>query len=278
MNECRAILHVVERSAEAVLFLEKACGIAQGFDARMELFYCDAERSYWLDHAWDQSGVIDAKRSLIEDATGYLRQLLSAVDTRGVTVTVDARCQAPLYDGVLAKLRDSPADLVIKGFSTNTLPKASANDWNLIRACPVPLLLLQTRRWRPEPAIAAAVDVSQRETPGLPRRVVAAAARLGSACRGRVDVLHARRDTDAADARAALQRLAGEHGLPAQNVAVLAGEPETTLIEHVRDKGYDVLVLGALAHQPGIAAMVGSLTDRLIQQLDCDFLLLHAPG
>jgi len=37
---------------------------------------------------------------------------------------------------------------------------------------------------------------------------------------------------------------------------------------------YDVLVLRAVTHREGLAPLVGSLTGKLVELLDCDFILV----
>jgi hypothetical protein len=41
-----------------------------------------------------------------------------------------------------------------------------------------------------------------------------------------------------------------------------------------RNKSYDIVVLGALTHQKTLSAMVGSVTGKMLDALDCDFLLV----
>jgi universal stress protein E len=279
------ILVVVERNDEALQVFTKACTLARVFGARIELYLCDAERGYALRHAYDQSGIGRAAEALVDEARRYLEALRRSVDVPDLDITIDASCETPLYQGIVQKVLLTGPDLVIKavgGGNGGARPGPSLNDWHLTRTCPVPLLFMGRRAWRPVPRIAASIDPTDQETPGLARQIVASAAQFATACHGELDLLfgQARGEAGApgsSGAAAALQALAGEFGLPQSRVHLLEGEPAQVLPAFVASQRFDLVALGALTHRQGVTGLVGTLTDALLQASDCDFLLLK-PG
>jgi universal stress protein E len=156
-----------------------------------------------------------------------------------------------------------------------------ANDWQLARTCPVPLMLTRGRPWQPRPRFAAAIDVSEQETAGLARSILGTSEYLALGCQADLEVLYSERGNDERsdrEARAArLHQMAHHAQVAAGHVHILSGEPEDTLAGFACERNYDVLVLGALTHREGPAALVGTLTGRLVDALDCDFILVK-PG
>ena len=57
-------------------------------------------------------------------------------------------------------------------------------------------------------------------------------------------------------------------------VHILAGTPEVSLPRFAKGRSYDAMLLGALTHRPGVTAQVGTLTSRLVEALECDFILV----
>jgi universal stress protein E len=57
-------------------------------------------------------------------------------------------------------------------------------------------------------------------------------------------------------------------------MSVLRGIAEDTLPAFAASKEFDVLVMGALTRRRGLAALVGTLTSKLVDALDCDFVLV----
>jgi nucleotide-binding universal stress UspA family protein len=161
--------------------------------------------------------------------------------------------------------------------------KVGANDWQLVRLSPVPLLLARGRTWPAQPRIAAVVDVSEEETPGLAARILAVAERLRAACDGAaIDILfdeRANTDQKVREAHAeSLRSLADDAHVDAHSVQLLTGDPVIALTAAARRQHYDALVLGALTHRERFTPLVGTLTRKLMESLDCDFVLVKAPA
>jgi nucleotide-binding universal stress UspA family protein len=150
----------------------------------------------------------------------------------------------------------------------------------LVRTCPVPLMLGRGGTWSSPPHFVAAVEVSEEETPGLRERILRSAAYLSAGCRGELDLVFGERlgaDTRTEKAHAAkLHTLAQEVHLGADRIWKLTGEPAVMLSKFAAEQRPDVIVLGALTHQARVAGQVGTLTRKLIDTLDCDFVLLRS--
>jgi universal stress protein E len=156
-----------------------------------------------------------------------------------------------------------------------------SSDWQLLRACPATLMLVRPRPWQAVPEFAALVDVSNEDSASLAEIIVHTSEYFALGCRGELDVVYSEPggDNEATQTRSAiLQRLTGEYRIGAQHVHVLNGDPELTLPEFAARQHYDALVLGGLTHRKGMAALAGTLTGKLVDALDCDFILVKRPG
>ena len=283
MNTLRgdSILVVADRSPADSELLVKATRLAHGWGAKLELFLCDAEHAYALEHAYEQSGAETIRQRCITDATDYLSRLKSSVTDRDLSVCVDSSCDSPLYEGIVRKVLASRPALVMKsaaGMDRRGCATVDANDWQLMRACPVTLMLTRGRRWSQKPRFLAAVDVSGEETEGLAKLILQSAESMALAEDGELEVVYAEASgADEAAVRAhvaAMDCLVRRSHLKKPDVHILAGDPEQTLSAFAGKRDYDVLVLGALTHRQGLTALVGTLTSKLVDTLDCDFALI----
>jgi nucleotide-binding universal stress UspA family protein len=75
----------------------------------------------------------------------------------------------------------------------------------------------------------------------------------------------------------ALYELVSKFSDTVPEVHVLAGNPDASLPVFAKRRSYDAMLLGALTHQPGVTAQVGTLTSKLVEALECDFILVK-PG
>jgi len=285
MRDLTSILVVLDRSPRDTPLVYKALLLARELNARIELFACDAEHEYALKHAFDPRGVEMARQNAIADLYDYLRRLSHSVTAQNVAVTIDVVCESPLYEGIVHQVFRSCPDLVMKAAASEQSdgrPTLDANDWQLVRTCPVPLMLSRGGAWSSRPRFAAAVDVSEEETPGLLERILRSAAYLSAGCRGELDLVFGEcsgADAPSGKAHAAkLRNLARELHLGDDRVWTLTGDPAATLPAFAAKQHSDVLVLGALTHQRQEPTLVGTLTRKLMDTLDCDFLLLRPGG
>ena len=156
------------------------------------------------------------------------------------------------------------------------------NDWLLVSTCPSPLLLTRGRSWKSHPVVAAAIDLSPGEPAVLTRTILRTAGAIARAAGGELVMMHAGRFDDGDEReierrRNALIEHAKNAGVDAAAIHIISGEPTVALSELAAKKDFDLIVLGALTHRKTLAALVGTLTGKLIETLDCDFLLVKPP-
>jgi universal stress protein E len=278
MNRIKTILVIAQRSGEVAGALQKACIIARHFDASIELFTCDAEHAYMAEHTYDQRGVSDAVAQCLVDNRRFLDAVRSSVVADDLEIRTSVSCETPMHVGILRKIDELQPDLVIRCVEARGQQRQSAltpTDWQLLRSCPVPLMLTRGRTWNPVPRIVAALDLQPGQA-AIGQRVLAAASYLASGCGGSFDLVHSR-PSDAGDQAAvdAMRALARSTGVTAAAPRLLSGAPEDTLPQLARDGNIDVMVIGVLSRRVGVTGdAIGTLTETLIEALDCDFLLV----
>lgn len=285
MNAVNSILVVVDRTPAAADAVAKAVLLARKFGARVKLFMCDAESGYALSHAYVPKGVEQARQACIAGANLYLDTLRQAANADDVAITIEASCESPLYECIVRKVAREHPDLVIKsvaGRLHGRLPTLfDSTDWQLVRTCPATLMLTRGRAWRAHPRFAAAVDASLEESSGLARDIVQSARILADGAGGELDIVYAEAmdisDDDRQRGTQALHEMVRPLVASAPGVHVLAGNPEVSLPGFAKRREYDAMLLGALTHRPGVAVQVGTLTARLVETLECDFILVK-PG
>jgi len=284
MKDLTSILVVLDGSPRDTPLLTKALLLARELNARIELFSCETQHEYPRQKVSAQRGFETARQNTVADLYDYLRRLSHSVTAHNVAVTIDVVCRSPLHEGIVHKVFKSCPDLVIKAAGTERSagrPTLDVDDWQLVRTCPVPLMLSRGGAWSSRPRFAAAVNVLAEETPDLLERILRSAAYLSDGCRGELDVVFGECASAAGPSgkapAAKLRNLARELHLGDDRVWTLAGDPAATLPAFAAKRHSDVLVLGALTHQTHPTALAGTLTRKSMDTLDCDFLFLR-PG
>ena len=163
-----------------------------------------------------------------------------------------------------------------------------SQDWELIRECPVPLLLASERPWSDERRLLVAVDpVHERDKPAeLDAALLAAAGNLDAQLFGTLHVAHVFdpeavpprfRDAVRDHHRQRLRELVEPLGLPEEAVHYREDHVPTGLMKLTEELGIDLLVTGAVKRGRLERILVGATAERVLDLVACDVLTVK-PG
>ncbi len=304
MEPIRKILAIVDPTCEERPAVAKAALLAKQFDAQLELFACDTKASRTTrrtihTRAYPTLPFVEDLRPLLESLAAPLRVRGLAVDT-STTELADS-----LYMAVLKRTQHTMADFVVKETHHHSFARRtflSNTDWQLIRHCPLPLLLVKPRPWSSSPRIVAAIDpghVSDKPAM-LDRHILDYASFVTQRLGGQLHVAHAYisevavakatagRPTTRVRASEVLQReehhkqaqitslLADFHVAPA-NIHIQLGSPTEYLPQLADLLPADIVVMSAIARSGLGRTFVGSTAEDILEHLPSDALVIKIP-
>ncbi len=234
----------------------------------------------------------DLARPLIEDA---------------IDVTVDARWDYPLHEGIVRKADESNATLVIKDSHYHSVLRRSIfsnTDWNVIRACPATLLLVKPRAAALKPCIVAAIDpMHERDKPAeLDTKILSVAAELATALGGELHAFHGfdiapmlaasasslampiampmRELTDSmrAEHSEAVHALTDARGIARDRVHIHQGGTRELLVALTEQLRADIVVMGAMSRTGMKRLFLGNTAEDVLDQLPCDLVIVKPAG
>lgn len=279
MNPIESILVVLDRSDRDQHVCSKAVLLARLLNARLELFLCDAEHEMELKHNYDRRAAKEGRNASVAEGTRYLDTVRARLPMDTTQVAVTAWCDSPLSEGICRKVAQSKPDLVMKSPDCDRPGQClsfSANDWHLAASCAAPILFVRGRPWSMVPRIGAAVDMSSAHGLPLVYEIASLASQLHSHAHGHLEVISCvPRETAEIHSRRLRETLA-QMPVAREGMHVLEGDADEMVPRFAAERGYDILIMGALAKRTGVAPVVGSLTSKLIAALDCDLVLVKA--
>jgi universal stress protein E len=274
-------------------------------DCQLDLLLCDTSVSV-LGDGFFVSNEANEIRLKIRQAQGeMIEELAEKARQEGVTVTADVLEERPIAEAVLARAADSNPRFVMKGTHYHSVAERAImvdTDWQLIRTCAYPLWLVKAGDFQEEPYIVAAVDPThEHDKPAaLDKAIVEAARSVSGPAGGDLHLFHTyerlvgigtevnktlkaiKLPIDEIDQRMqkehrdALDAFAGQYGFDDKHVHQLPGRTREVLPTFTRANKADLVVMGALARW-GIKRMViGSTTERVLDHLPCDVLIVRA--
>jgi universal stress protein E len=286
--------------------LRKAGALARAAGASLELFHAIDTPDPGV--SWPETASADtvaAQRERIA-ARGRrrLEQFARDESLRGLRVTCTTSWDYPPHEAIIRRARNSRADLVI-ALTRPHRPGARLVlrniDWELIRYCPVPLLLVKSSRPYRRPAIVAAVDPFHARPADLDARLLAAGGAFARLLHGTLHVFHsympivavATMPTSTAplltlpaemeemhgqQIAGAIDRLAESAGVPRRRRHIHMGDVTGELRAAVSDTHAGVVVMGAVSRLGLARLFIGNTAERVLDKLDCDVLVVKPRG
>jgi universal stress protein E len=303
MNRICNILVILDPTASEHPAVTKGALLAKRFNARLELFACETKASREARLA--QHARKHPKEPLVVDLKAMLEILAVPLRTHGIDVATETERADPLHAALLDRTRRTSAELVLKDTHHHTLAQRTFltnTDWQLIRSCPVPLLLVKPRSWSSSPRIVAAIDPGHAndKPAALDHCILQHASAFSSKLQGELHVLHAHIPAAIVVAAASvppmvtaitaeelareeelkrkeLAAVVSDYGVRNENIHVQTGGTAEVLPRIAQVINADIMTLGAISRSGLKRAFIGSTAEDVLEELPCDALIIKPP-
>jgi universal stress protein E len=305
MKRLDRILAVADPTAEVQPAVIKAARLARACGAILELFVCDFDPSLRGRPLFDTEALRGLRDEFMADRVDYLEDLADDLRAGGLNVETHVHWDNPLYRGILRRVQESSPDLVVKDTHYHSLLRRTLvtnTDWNLIRTCPVPLLLAKATPWQDRPRFLAAVDPGHLadKAAALDHDILDFAGLLARHLGGELHAVHAFFPaallalttgmagmpmagdlsvseivaTERRRIESSLSAIVAAHGLTPDQVHLLQGSASEVLPEAAAAQHADLLVMGAVSRSRLEEIFIGSTAERALDRIPCDTLIV----
>jgi len=302
MNRVSRILVGIDLHADASDVVAKAARLASVFGATLEFFAPVYNPHVSRAHFPDTGALETARARLVRKGLEHLKELEAALGD-AVEVECEAAWDHPAEEALIRRAMTTRADLLVVALQPHPehrVPFFSGADWQLVRHCPVPVLLCRPGRWKARPVVVAAIDPLPHHgrKASLDVRILRAANALGRACGGELRAFHAYEPiTHVAETSVladlpvdkAEQALEGGHAAAVKGVLREAdlrravvdlreGSARDRLPDYCGEVDADLVVMGAIARNPLGRIFIGSTAERVLYRLPCDVMIVKPEG
>lgn len=299
MSEKISMMVILNHEYSRTPAVLRAMSLAWKMNAQLHLYSFEYERS--LAHAVREGFDLDA---YLKGRCQKLDDFADALRAEGFDIETRVVWGHPLAERILSSVLALQPDYVVKDVHEETTIHRilyTPLDWQLLRECPAPLMLVREHTGNTPRRILAAVDpLDEHNRPmGLNDIIVKTSAALAMQCDAQVDVVHAFDyvpvladaegaagwvvDSDIYDElrklhKDALQDLGKKYGVPESQLHLLDGRPSAVLAEFARHHKIDLVVMGTIYRSRFERLAMGSTAESLLDRLDCDVLALKPEG
>jgi len=286
--------------------LRKAATLARKAKVGIELFHVitepDPGRSYpetaTARQVAERRGLIAAK------VERRLERMARDRSLKGLDVDCAASWDFPPHEAIVRRAEFTKAKLVIAAIRRHRFGARmllTNTDWELIRHCPVPLLLVKSRRPYRRPVVLAAIDPfhSHAKPADLDPQLLDTGGSFAKLLRGRLHVFHSFMPLMAFEALAGgppvplmpeaelahedfvageVKRLAAKAGVTGKYCHLCIGNVADALDAVTRRLHANLVVMGAVSRSALARMFIGNTAERVLDRLSCDVLVLKPAG
>ena len=238
----------------------------------------------------------------IREKKTWLLELVAPLVRVGYRITTEVVVFSRLYEDIIRSARSFKADLVFKPLRQHGVLKRvfyTSTDWNLIRLCPTPILMVADQTNVHGKPVIAAIDVGDEDQAHkkLNRVVLQEAGLLSRVLQSEIHVVYAygpavvasrtaiadplayqiardKYDEDLGMARA----LAAEFGIDAACVHLREGVPDLVLNDYGTEVGAGVVVLGTVARRGASGLFIGNTAEAVLEKTRMDMFVVKQTG
>jgi universal stress protein E len=303
MQPIRRILVAIKNpAARALPALNKAAQIAKGLNAQLTLFHDIATPLYAESLQGRDVDVQSWQREVQTARREQLEKLAARIRKHGIDVDVAADWDFPAFEAIIRKAQRISADLLVveNHHGTGRHPARwllAYTDWELLRLCPIPVLLVKNRRLYHRPRVLAAVDPSHAyaKPSNLDRQILRAGAQLVHALHGELHALHAFVPAipivpampdgpmlDIASTHAELERVARrklERAVDGFDVKrshchLVEGRPNDAIPRAVKGERFGIVAMGVVSRSGLKRFFIGNTAEFVMDAITSDILVV----
>lgn len=302
-KEIRSILVVVDRSASVHPELERALELARAFHARVFVFAREYDKALYAHYFFSKAGDKLSREAYEREAQQWVDAQLETFEAEGIEAKGAAAWQKRMSDAVMDKVREIQPDLVIKSTEHDSQRRRTFfnyTDWELMRHCPAPLLLVKPGDTLPEGEVVCAVNPGHAHASHylldeyILRTGEQFAHHLGKSLHvfnsfevvsesmhipSGIDagVHESLRQQAETEHRKLFDEFVSGHELEMSQAHSMTGAPEDTLPPFAKSLPAAMVVMGVVSRSALPTILIGHTAENILERLDCDVLVLKHP-
>jgi universal stress protein E len=302
----RILVAVADPGARSQPAVTKGVQLARRLGAEVEVVHCVFDPQVQGELVYGRRLLEADIEQRVEAARRRLERRVQALARETVPLRVCVRWDYPPHETIIRQALRHKSDLVVvesRGHGRVSRALLTNTDWQLIRLCPVPLLLVKRSRPWKRARILAAVDPFHvhAKPAALDPRILKVGAELARGLGGQLHAAHVYPPlidyamgvmTEPLPVRATgrevreyaqrvRKRVNAEgrrFGVSERRIVVAEGYPVRLLPQIARRLGARIVVMGAVSRSALKRLFIGSTAERVIDALPGDVCVVKPPG
>ena len=291
---------LVAASGRCSKLIREVTAIAVRDNSNIEL--CNVVRPLGIPHGLSEDDRLQNTRALVQAQYVRLGKIAESLRKQGIETTCHVETNDSITEGILQRVRQSKPDLcAIEAHKHNTFSRLllTQTDFNLIRYCPVPLLIVKGGAGKQRSTVLAALDPwhangkpasldgdivraarGLSKTLGVPLHSAHVYAPLvgfisdGAFAPVAIPVSLPEERKYSAKVRRAFHSINSKYKIANRNAHLKMGDPAFALPEIARRAKARVVVMGAVSRKIMKRVLIGNTAEKVLDAMPCDILIV----
>ncbi|MEL0630636.1 universal stress protein UspE [Psychromonas aquatilis] len=304
MLQYKNILVYIDPTQEHQPALERAAEIVKsGQNAQITLFLCCYDLTYEMTSLSSLEERQAMQALVIREHKESLYALAAPYQKEGLRIDCQVHWHNRPFQAAIKLILKEGYDLLIK--STHQHSKLSAilftpTDWNLLRKCPIPLLLVKEGKWPVNSNVLCAIDCKSEEDPehhSLNESILSEANNIAELVDSNIYMVNAYpsppmnimmelpefdpihyEDGLKKLHHNALHKYADQYNINAENIYLQQGLPEDIISAVAEEINAELVIMGTVGRSGLGVALLGHTAEQVIDKLTSDLLALKPEG
>lgn len=299
MIKYQHILVIIDPNMEAQPALYRAAEIARLQEQiAIEVFMTIYDFSYEITSILSVEERDEMRAGVIQQRQSWLEELVAPYQQEGLDIQLKVVWHNRPSESILQEIEHGGHDLVVKSAHQHSLLETfifTPLDWQLIRKCRVPLLLVKEHDWPANGNVLVALNFSNEpDQVELNKKLFREGSQVARLVKSHLHLVNAVPSPTVNIALevpgftpelyneairqhhvSMMEAFAAEHHVLPAHTHVLDGLPEDVLPELAEQLDAQLVMLGSVGRTGWSAALIGNTAEQVIDNIHCDLLVVQ---
>lgn len=297
MLDINHILVVLDSEHPEQIALDKALWLAGRVDADITLLTAVYEPYAGENASLDEETRVRIRDARTDATQRWVDSFLPELESRGLRGRSEVHWQKHLHNAVIESMRHTDFDLVIKGTAPHSLMDRifTHTDWNLMRHCPAPVMLVKSPQPWQHNRVLASVDATSNDEGHrtINDNILQYAEHLADHFETDLHLVNAYPQIAIAFAMVpevsapddiqkyiteqhelACEQLARRYNIAEDHIHIAEGETLDVVTQIAKETAADLLVVGSVGRTGIAGVLIGNTAEQLVDKVPCDILVI----
>ena len=286
------LLVIADQPGGKNLALQRALSLCENQAIKITLLgFCYANIDHIDDDNLSKLSRNSLEKKLLALRKAELESIAIELAGKGHKLSIKAQWSKEITPAIIAFCKNSGVDLLCKSASDSQYIIKTSTDWQLLRECPVPVMIAALKTWRKKPILLAAIDFGTHSAAKLKLndKIIAQAKQLAELSKAELHIAYSLKvpqaliDLDVIDSKQyvrdkkaklkpAIDTFCATHNISKDQLHIRQGNPVKIIPSIANKLKASIVVSGTVGRKGVKGKLMGNTAEGILENLRTDIV------